>query len=155
MTLVLVIPESGRAHLLKPIVSQFTHSFRSLMKKPVVCEQSLVQQFANHMDERLFQALCWYGEEHQLNNYHDILNAVTSKGGLPALVKRYPFAVRGARRQFVRELKASRRLISRFERHLIAINKQFFNDDQQAVCISQVEEPVQRAGWQGVLPYSR
>ncbi|MRI35056.1 hypothetical protein EOPP23_18975 [Endozoicomonas sp. OPT23] len=134
-----VYPESIRSELLKPVVSHFVDCLRQSVKQPLVCEQSLAQLFAGHMDVRLFQAICWYGEEEQLLDYHEMLKQLQKAGGLAVLAERYPLWFRNSRRQFIRELKQYRRLLTRFNKNLSDINRVFFADETQAADIIEVK----------------
>ncbi len=134
-----VYPEAARSNMLKPVVNHFVHCLKTSVNSSVACQQSLVRIFVEHFDSRLFQAICWYREEHQLQDYHQILNQLEKEGGLSVLAERYPFWLRNGRRQFIKELKQYRRLIARFDDHLSEINTLFFTVDQKAMCILEVE----------------
>ncbi len=77
------------------------------------------------LDEKLLQAIGWFGEERGLTIYNEVMVALRKQGGFCALQHRYPHWFRLGKRLCLRALRSISQIIERTFHDLPAINQRF------------------------------
>ena len=121
--------ESRRAVYIRPVFTwinrQIASSINSLDVSDGRLLRSILKSQITDIDEKLLQAIAWYGKDHQLTDYTEILDKLDNQGGLKTLQTSYPHWNSLSKKMLVSLCKGIRQLFNRLANDLPEINNYF------------------------------
>ena len=152
----LAFPEQRRSVFIKPVLSAclsvcegFLPERQDSREKVLAC---VATELIRLLDERLLQAVSWFGESKDLSAYGDIIQQLEQEGGLDQLRHLYPLWFRNSRKEVFHVLRMIKTLVRRLGGDLHEINKQFSGLwKQPAGELTDLELPAGHSTWSVVV----
>ena len=152
----LAFPEQRRSVFIRPVLSACIAVCEGFHPKQQIFSTEVLfciaREFVQLLDERLLQAISWFGAARKLNTYGDIVQQLEQEGGLAQLRRLYPLWFRNSRKEVFQVLRMVKTLFRRLGRDLHEINNQFSGLWQQpAAGLTALEFPGVHSRWSVVV----
>ena len=125
----ITFPEEKRSVFILPILAQCLAVVTDSISKLDTSDGELLANLSGELvallDERLLQAIAWYGSERSITAYGEIIQQLENEGGLDRLRQLYPLWLRNSRKEVFRFLRSVKTLFRRLDFDLDSINQEF------------------------------
>ena len=130
--LALNYPEQRRSVMLEPFVRSYLDISACYLSGIDASKGDLILSVSEGciewMDERLLQAISWFGEREGIEGYGEITKVLEKKGGAACLINEYSLWYRNGRKEFFHSLRVIKLLADRFKKDLSSINDYFWGE---------------------------
>ncbi|MGI9276953.1 MAG: glycosyltransferase [Endozoicomonas sp.] len=152
----LAFPEQRRSVFIKPVLSACLAVCEGFLPDQQASREEVLSSIATELirllDERLLQAVSWFGESRELSAYGDIIQQLGQEGGLNQLRNLYPLWFRNSRKEVFHALRMIKALVRRLNRDLHEINNRFSDLWQQPASeLVALEFPGAHSKWSVVV----